>query len=125
MKFIQIFLIITLIIMGGCEINPSKNINDNEIFLKVGESKIVVQHKNPSKIIGGYIDAFYVVDRTIADLEIKDDGIYIIGKTSGKTFGTTTNWAYLDDRLLIRDEPSHNFVEKDLEKHPIKILVTE
>ncbi len=122
MKIIQFIIFLSVILLSSCITRNNEVISDNPIVLREGESRLLIQHKSTG-IAGGYFEGFYVLDRSVADLEYKDGSIYIIGKSRGETIGAKTNLAYLDSEFFIRDNESENYVEKSLKNNPVKIIV--
>ena len=120
-------IILAVMLTSGCvRENPYKIKDGDHISLKVGESMLLVKDSGSDLgISGGFIPAFYVSNRSVADLEIKNGGLYLRGKNPGRTTGVATSKAYLNDNLTIRDEDSGRIIESSLKDHPVWIVVSE
>lgn len=122
--FALLSLVLIAVAAAGCVgASPYRNMDGDSIHLRVGQSKLIVQKQGASPFIGGYVAAFYVENRSIAELEARADGIYIVGKNAGSTTGAPTNWAYLDEQLEIRDSSASGMVAESLRNKPVRIIV--
>lgn len=121
-------ILVSLIFLSGCAFPPERNVVNGQITLNAGEAKLILSSEKPifsEYISGGYFPSFYVEDSSVARLEQRSDGLYLIGVKAGETRGVFTNSAYLGNDFKINSSGSaKEIVEKALSEKPIKIIVS-